>query len=241
MNQLVPLSEDTERKARAERIRELLTDWSRQTLNIGKELKQTRDKFFPLTKTRGGKARIGWSKWLRHEFNMGERYATGLIRIFEKLGNKVSGTQIVDRFVLTMMARNSTTESARQEIIGRSKQGEHIGRDDAHKIIKKHHPKPSEASKLARETGKPVLASDGYIYFGATKEQATEIEKRRSVVFGVRRCVDTLAAMEITPQQFLEYALPHQLYQFDEGGRVDRAARWLTALSAAWDRKKKAS
>ena len=48
-------------------------------------------------------------------------------------------------------------------------------------------PGPKTANKIAAETKRPVLASDGYFYFGTDPEKAKEGEDRRTMVFGVRR------------------------------------------------------
>jgi hypothetical protein len=138
---------------------------------------------------------------------------------------------------LRLLAKPSTPESARHEIIERSRRGEKIAAREAKKIVVKHHPKPAEANKRARETGKPVLASDGFIYFGASKEEASAMEQRRSVVYGVRRVVDTLANMQVTPVQFIAYALPHQFHGFNQHNELARAAKWLAELDAAWNKK----
>jgi hypothetical protein len=85
--------------------------------------------------------------------------------------------------ILEFLARETTPKAGRKEIMRRLKEGERVSRKRAKKIADKHRPKPKQAAKLARETGKPVLASDGYIYLGATDEQARKADERRTVVF----------------------------------------------------------
>jgi hypothetical protein len=230
------LSNSTAREFRAKRIRELMVDLAKNTLTLGKELKEAQDEF-PLEQTRGGLARPGWKQWLKNDIGLSENHALTLIRIYSKLGARVQGLPASIK-TLKLLCRDRTPESARQEIIGRIRKGERLSTKESRKIVTKHYPKPAEANRIARETGRPTAASDGNIYFGASKEKAKALEERRSVVFAVRRAVEVLATMKVTPTQFLEYALPHQLHKFDEHGRLKRAAGWMNALNAAWERRK---
>jgi hypothetical protein len=128
--------------------------------------------------------------------------------------------------------------SARQEAIDRAERGEHIGKLDAKKIIKVHKlPTPKAANAQAKDEGRPVLASDGYIYFGTDPGRAKEGEDRRTMVYGVRKALDTLGNIHLTGRQFLDYALPHQLWDADEAKIIKHALRWLGDLDAAWDAK----
>lgn len=238
--ELVRIDDATARERHARRIHDLMAKWSQHTMALGKELKEAQETF-PLErmiqKGRPVLVRLGWNQWLKAEFGITPQWANTLMHVHEKLSRYGDDLPMAGT-VMIQLAKSATRESARREIVDRSRRGERITTREAKKIITKHLPKPSEANKQARATGKPVAASDGYIYFGANKEEASKIEQRRGVVFAVRRAIETLATMEVTPLQFLDYALPHQLHKFDEGGRLHRATKWLNALNDAWDNKK---
>ena len=137
---------------------------------------------------------------------------------------------------MILLASPKVPESARQEAIKRSESGVHVSYTDAKKIVKVHkHPPPKAANMQAKEEGRPVLASDGYIYFGTDPGRAKEGEDRRTMVYGVRRALDALGNIHLTGNQFLLYAMPHQLWDAEEGKIIKRALRWLTSLDEAWD------
>jgi len=54
------------------------------------------------------------------------------------------------------------------------------------------------------------------------------------VVYSVRRAVECLASMELSPHQFLSFALPHQLWSRDDK-QIGVALKWLNALHTAWE------
>jgi len=56
------------------------------------------------------------------------------------------------------------------------------------------------------------------------------------MVYGIKRAVKALADIELTPHQFLKYANPWQLWKPEEEEEISKALKWLTALSAAWDK-----
>jgi len=241
------VNQSTFREMCAKRIRALMVNLTTNTLELGKELAAARNSF-PLTECyvksgkhkKRAKVRIGWKAWLKSEVGIGENHAGTLIRIHEKLGGAAHGLPTGQR-VLSYLASAAVPASARYELIGRAKKGEVITAKEAKKIVTRHKPplpKPAEANRIARETGKPTLASDNFYYFGHTKAEAKVINDRRGVVFAVRRAIATLSAMEISPHQFLQYALPHQLLKIDDHGEVAKAADWMQAFHAAWRHRK---
>jgi hypothetical protein len=72
------------------------------------------------------------------------------------------------------------------------------------------------------------------MYTGASEEAVREAEDRRSIVFGVRRAIETLANVPKRPQQFLEYADAHQLWTPDEEHVIRAARQWLDDLDEKW-------
>jgi hypothetical protein len=137
---------------------------------------------------------------------------------------------------MKLLVKKDVPESARIEARERASRGEHVTTKDAKKIVKAHSlPTAKEANKQAKDEGRPVFARDGNIYFGTDAMKAKEGEDRRTMVYGVRKALDTLADITLTGKEFLAYALPHQLWNADEEKVIKRALRWLTLLDAAWD------
>jgi hypothetical protein len=177
---------------------------------------------------------MGFKSWVKKSVGIGMRYAESLIAIADKF-EKLAGKQKLPSFrVMQFLARATTPAGARREVMRRVKRGELVSGPKARAIADKHRPTPSEANKLAKETGKPVVASDGYIYFGTSKQKAKEGELRRTVVYSVRRAVECLATMELSPHQFLNFALPHQLWSRGDK-QIGVALKWLNALHTAWE------
>lgn len=215
------------REARARRIRELAAEWAQNTIRLGQELLAVRETF--------PEDGAGWHEWIEANTDISRRQVSSLIRIARKFGGGGAATLVASGRVLDFLARDTTPEAGRNEVIERIASGETIGRKRAEEIIREHRPKPSEARKIARETGKPTQASDGNIYLGATKEQEQEAEARRKTVYDVRRAVETFSTMQVSAEDFLALALPHQLWNKAEEYQLHTAYEWLTDLIAAWE------
>lgn len=227
------------REARAKRIKELANQWAENTIDLGKELRSAQETF-PLVNVKGGvNRRDGWANWLKTEIGFSEDHASKLIRIAETFDRNSGGTLVATSFkVLEYLSRRHITQEERAEVTERIQGGEKIGLGKAETIveaIRTNAPKPEEARKIAKETGKPTLARDGNIYLGASKEQEKQSEARREMVFGVRRAIEALAGVGVTPKQFLKQALPHQLWTVDEEHVLDKALDWMSDLKSAWD------
>src|SRR5262245_44592837 len=228
---VLPITDDkaTPMHARAERIRQLMLNWTQHIIALGAELKEARDTF---TEIRNNHS-IGWAAWLKTEIGITDEYATRLIRIADKFG--ASRPELATSVaVLKFLSRDNIPAAGRREVIRRIKRGELITEDKAKKIVDQHRPKPDKAIAIAKETGKPTLASDGFLYFGASKQEIKESTARRTIVYAVRRAISTLAAIDLSPHQFLESALPHQLWSAKEAHEIKAAADWLAALNTAW-------
>lgn len=231
---VVPLRPSVPLERRAQRIRNLMTDMVRNALGIGEELSNAYETF-PLGPK---KTRMGWKTWLK-TIGLSNSYAISLIQVYRKFGYlNADGVQVPAIKVLRLLVREVTPESARQEVLDRVKGGERIGEPKAKNIVQKHLPSPKKANEIARETGKPTAASDGYVYLGATAEQARESVERRTLVYSAKEAIKTLAEISITAEEFLEYAAPHQLWKAREEQQIDDALEWLRALHKAWPEKR---
>lgn len=228
---------ETYRDAAAKRIKQLMQNWTANTLSLASELARTAETF-PLGQAKNHKpVRTGFVKWAKQTTGLSDRQIEQLLLIHEKFGQAKRGAlEHLPQRVMKLLAQTDVPESARREALDRAEKGEHIGTSDAKKIIQGHKlPGPKAANQQAKEEGHPVLASDGYIYFGTDPAKAKEGEDRRSMVFGVRRALDHLGNINLTGRQFLDYALPHQLWTPEEAPIIKKALRWLTDLAEAWE------
>ena len=228
------------REARARRIRELADRWAQNTIEMGGEVKAVRDSFPTVPNTGAVKeGRPGWPEWCKENLGFDANHAATLIRIYETFGpGSAVAAPAGSAKLLEFLSRERVPEEARTEILDRIKSGEVIGKGKAERIVRERTaPKPSEARRIAQETGKPTAASDGNIYLGATKEQEKEAEDRRRVVYDVRRAVETFANMDMSADDFLAFALPHQLWNKSEEHQIQQAYNWMTDLIAAWEQR----
>jgi len=220
---------------RADRIRGLMADMTKDIMAIGAELIKARE-LFPVGPNR---SRLGWSAWIKREFDMRKNTANAFIRTFEKFGD-VRG-QLPTQTVLRYLGKESVSDAARTEVILRHNRGEKVTLKKAKRIVQRSLPSPAKANEQAMETGKPVQASDGYVYFGASKEQVSAAQDKRTVVYSLREAVATIYGIShtMTAEEFLSYAAPHQLLAFQKNDAlIDDAAKWLGDLQRAWGRKK---
>jgi hypothetical protein len=225
----------TYRNAAAKRIRELMQNWTANTLALGAELSKAQETFHPHPKN--PRTRPGFIKWAKQSTGLSQGHISNLIIIYQKFGHRRGANKLAGN-VMSLLARKDVPESARVEVSTRAERGEHIGRGEAKKIAQKHKlPTPKAANQQAKEEGRPVRASDGNIYFGGSEQQAKQGEERRTMVFGVRRALEHLAGIKLTGRQFLEYALPHQLWTEEEAVVIKQALQWLTDLKEAWDKR----
>jgi hypothetical protein len=233
-----PADFESDREASATRIRELMKDWTRNTLGLGEELARIRDTF-PRDPNNPTRNRLGFMKWCKHHTALSQGQITKLIQIYRKFGHHSTGNDPLPHRVMQLLSVDTVPDSARDEAMERKARGEVVGEKQAKEIRQRHRlPSPVAANAQAKEERRPVLASDGYIYFGADPKQAKEGEDRRTMVYGIRRALDTLGNIKLTANEFLKYALPHQLWTKEESEVIRTSLRWLRALNVAWNKRK---
>lgn len=240
-------------------IQRLQKETAGNLIEIGKWLKKAQATF-----PRGpNNSRRGWAEWLKTNVRMSEKHAFKFIQVGTKFGSRLvpGGTNWkIASDTLRFLAQDNVPQAARDEAVSRLDRGEEITHREAIRLrdsferggavtrrqlramgdhfgeARDDLPSPREARRLARETNSLVLARDNNYYTPATDEQIEVAERVRNLVFGVRRAVETLAGMPVTPHQFLNQAPDHLLWVGDEeSGLVTKAARWITALAAAWE------
>jgi hypothetical protein len=232
---VVPMEAEISRERRAERIRKLMADMAHNTLAIGGELERAQETF----EIGPNGQRMGWRSWLKTEFKLGLNWANSLIRAHRKFGHLIgSADRLPSASVLIFLGREATPKAATQEVLKRTAKGETVGRIGSQEIVKKHLPSPKKANAIAKQTGTPTAASDGYVYLGASDADVKQSAQRRTVVYAVREAVETIAKVQVSAEDFLEYALPHQLWKAKNEHQIKQAADWLGALSHAWAKRR---
>lgn len=218
-------------RSHASRIHELMADWGKNTIALGKELKAAREEF------KQDRLYPGWKQWLRREFKITEDHAAKLIRIAERFGHLRPSAALARTSgrVLYFLAQDATPPAAIREIRRKIARGQSIGYERARAIADSHRPKPRDANRMAAETGKPVAASDGNIYFGRTKDEAAAFEQQVEAVYSVRRAIETLATIQQTPTEFLKFMQPHQRWKANDEHQIRDASEWLHGFAEAWE------
>lgn len=220
----------------AARLKELMREWTANTLAISAELAAAAETF-PVDPKRPSQ-RPGFAKWAHKHTGLSQSAISNLLLVNRKFGHYRGVGQLAGK-VMILLARVDVPESARLEVVGRAQRGEHIGAKEAKKIADKHKlPSPKAANQQAKEEGRPVFASDGYIYFGTDPGKAKEGTDRRRMVYGVKDALEHLASIHLTARQFLDYAFPHQLWKPEEAPVIKKALRWLSDLDEAWEARK---
>lgn len=215
------------------RIKSLMAKWTANTLSIGAELAKARDRF-PIDEKNPDK-RPGFLRWAMQTTGLSHTHVLQLLQVHRKFGHRPEAGKLSQR-VMVIFSQDTVPESARIEVIGRVAKGEKIGGKEAKKIATKHKlPGPKTANQQAAEEGRPVLSSDGRIYFGTDMAKAKEGTDRRRMIYGVRDALEHLAEIKLSGEEFLAYAFPHQLWTLEEASVIKTALQWLTDLDKAWD------
>lgn len=108
----------------------------------------------------------------------------------------------------------------------RTPEGGVVGNVDAPKHTL---PSPSDARRIARDTGRLVAAADGRLYTGASEEEAADSQRRRTQTLQVRDAIELLADFDADPALWLQEADDHLLYKF-RIGCISAAIDWLREL-----------
>lgn len=228
---------ETYKEAAARRLKALMEKWTSNTLALGAELAASYLRF-PINEKKPDE-RPGFARWARQATGLSVSQINSLIQVHNKFGHRGSGARNLAQNVLVLLARDDVPESARIEVVQRAEKGDRIGRQEAKKVAEKHKaPTPKAANALAKEEGRPVLASDGFIYFGTDPGRAKEGMDRRKMVYGVKDALEHMGNIQLTGRQFLDYAFPHQLWKPEEAPIIKKALRWLMDLDEAWDARK---
>jgi hypothetical protein len=206
------------------RIQRLSTQWAKNTIELGREFKAVRETF-PIE---GSNQRPGWYDWIKNEAPFQKTQVKIFIQIADKFGDREAVAGLgVD--LLTYLSRDALPEAGLADVIKRVERGEKITVPQAKEIIKPHLPTRKEAIQQARETGKLVAARDGHMYSGASEDEMLAYSERRKIVYAIRRAVDEIATVELTPNQWVNSAEDHWVHEF-KLSHVEEAIDWLTKL-----------
>jgi len=199
-------------------------------LELGEVLLEGKE-FFPKTNMSGSRfERPGYKEWVTASFSLTPKHANVFIRTFKKFGaaGVPSGLSFAS---LQILGREGTPAEVVSEVFDRAASGEIIGRPTVRKMIaQKKRPTPQQARADARSTGKPVEASDGNIYLGATKEEEAENDRRIATVYGLKNAVEAIANIGLTPKDFVGLAALHERWWEKDQWALKSASEFLKNL-----------
>lgn len=190
-----------------------------------------------------------WQRMTREDLRFGHDKANGLLRIGRnvdliKLVNstdpnatslgwtvcyevaKLTGPQLRWARDHGLLDATTTARSARALQSALDPETKIVGEDVKDKAML---PSAAEARKLARETGKLVMAKDGNLYTGASREEGEEQDRRRNLVFGVRRAINALA-LAGDAEAFYAQMMPFERWDATEREDVFAARDFLIDL-----------
>jgi hypothetical protein len=218
---------------KAQRIKALAMEWSKNTVAIGRELKQARDRF-PIVNSNH---RPGWHDWIRKETGLSAEHAIRFIRIAERFGQRAAASGLSWK-VLDFLSRDTTPAEATNAVLDLAMRGDKITPSRAREIAREHLPTRAEAIKLARETGRLVTARDGFMYSGASEDEMAAYSLRRTVVFGIERAFNHIADCDWSPKEWVARAEDHWVSDLNLG-KLDAAIDFLTKLRPLLEKRQK--
>lgn len=241
------------RQAKVRLIKNITEEIGKNTFELGRHLKELRETFLAPPLKEGDDKRQskypGWYEFSQEELGMSRTLADRIIKIYEQFKDRDVSSRVLNygSAVLGLIAPESVPEEIRQSVIEKIESGEKVTVRQVRRSLREAlerrglqvAPTPSVARAQAREIGAPVQASDGNIYFGATPEEAKEMDRRRATVYGVRDACATIndLAKTMTAEEFLNYALPHQLWKATDEHHIEKASTWLNELKTAWEKR----
>jgi hypothetical protein len=228
----------------ADRIRTLMSNIAVNAIALGGELAKAKQRFKALPKKM--RPQKNWEAWVQAEFHISVSWASVMIRA-AGTAKAHGGTAHIKKHspnvlaLLTAKPSKALPQSALTEIKERIDKGEHVSRDKARAITRKHRkpteqkmPSPTEAKDIAVKHGIIVAASDGRLYTGASDEAIRAIDDQRTVVYSVREAIATIANLKAMPEEFMKLMSPHQRWTRDEEWMIEEAHLWLCELHQRW-------
>lgn len=215
-------------------------DWLEQ----GRLLKEQREAFGSAKGASGKHGKDSWTAWVQSELGWrgGRDYAWRLITVYETFrGVDLKSTRLGLHQMKALATRSTPTE-VRQEAIKRIESGEALTEKEINKMKKDAAgitaPTPTDAKTKAQVTGEPQIASDGKIYTPLTNEEADAYTERRDRTYAGLDAVNEIAAIDISPKEWLEQADKHWLNDLSLSN-IERANDWLVNLIVAYKQSRK--
>jgi len=211
---------------------------------IGRQLILARKQFDQYGRRQDGGENGEWVKWIEKEIGFSLGAANRIKAMTKKFGRATSHDQLPPIGVLFEITPDDTPNAVVQHVLEHPettmREARQLGKDiKAQEATAEIQERPlstvSEARVEARETHHPVLARDGKIYFGATKEEGERAAERRKLIYSVREAIELLADLEVTPAEWVEEARPWQFHDFNTEDEITTARNWLDTLVFVWE------
>jgi len=213
---------------------------------IGRQLILARKQFDQYGRRLGAGPNGQWDKWLKKETGLSASHTRNIMRVVNKFGRLALSDQKPTISTLLAITSDDTPAAVVQHVLEHPETSQNeaqqlrqdiIAQEAEAKVQERPLPTASEARVEARETHHPVLARDGKIYFGATKEEGERAAERRKLIYSVREAVDLLAGLDVTATEWLAEARPWQFHSFNENDEIGAARGWLDELCVQWEKR----
>ena len=142
------------------------------------------------------------------------------------------------------LTRGDVSDEVIQAVTNRSEQGENISRAEITEINLAARnmvdgetlSSPTKANQIARDTGKPQVATDGRLYIGLSPEEVEQGKAENKLDFGIIDGVAFFSSIEISPEEWLARESSALMeWSVTEPPPIKAVIDWLTGLSKAWD------
>lgn len=236
----------------AEAIQKLNVQAASNVLHMGQLLTQVR-RLFPLGGPRRQWYRLGeggeretYRDWVEKNCLISYSWAKQIHAIYVRVGDDLILSD--GRFVrvgwhtLQFLAKPGIPDGVVQQVVQQAETGQRVMYARVKEIagqLNKSTLTAAEAREEAKRKGHGVMARDGKIYTGASKEEIADADRRKQQVYQVRHAMDAIIEIAglLTPVELLDQATSWQDWTVDEAQNFQPAIDYLTELRQEWERR----
>jgi hypothetical protein len=182
-----------------------------------------------------------WLPWLKGEFGWSADSAERFMRVFELVKFRNLRNLNIDASALYLIAKPSTLEPVRREVVERAKRGEPITHAKAREVLQEYEkheelPPPAVARQIAIALGESVAASNNLYIPPMSKEEESKQLQEQVKIRSLYNAFEMIAHAGVTPQEMAVLGGKHYCRQMRE--YCGRAIAWLILLQgeyAKWE------
>lgn len=184
-----------------------------------------------------------FKKWVERETPYSESYAGKMRATARRLADTGRPRVAIPSSVAQEIVRESVPNNIVNAILDRAESGDVPSLREARKIRQAANemdseaplPSPTKANQIARDTGKPQVATDGRLYIGLTPEEVEQGKAENKLDFGIIDGVAFFSSIEISPEEWLAQDSSALMeWSVTDPPPIREAADWLKGLAKAW-------